>query len=86
MIKCPERVNELLDCHGLVTEVLHVDFALGLIYEVDAGCEDAHPANAIDALDFLQNPRPSEFLVESRNAVLLGESFLHYAALTEQLR
>ena len=85
MIKAVYVVEEVLHCHGLVPQVLHVYLALHLIHEEDTRRQHAHLANAVHVLDFLQDAALGQLLVEYRQPVVLDEALLADAGLAKQL-
>ena len=71
MIKGTELVEEGLDSHRLVAQVLHVNLALHLVNQVHSRCQHAHSADPVYALGLLENPLLGQLLIKGWHAVLL---------------
>ena len=84
MVESAKLVEEALDSHGLVTEVLHVDFALHLVHKVDTRGQHAHSPDAVHAFHFLQNALLRQLFIKSWHSILLGESFFDDTSLAEK--
>ena len=83
MVESAELVEEIFYGKSLITKVLHVDLAGDLVNEVDARCWHSHSADSVHALDLLLNALLRQLLIEGWHAILLRESFLDDASLTE---
>lgn len=84
MVKGSQLVEEVFDSESLISEVLHVNFALHLIHKVDSWGQHAHPPNAVHAFNFLQDALPRQLFVQSGHSVLLREALLDDTSLAEK--
>lgn len=84
MVEGAQLVEEGLHSHGLISQVLHVDLAGGLVDEVDTGGRHAHSADPVHALDFLLDSRLRQLFVKGWHPVLLCKAFLDDAPLAKQ--